>query len=232
MFLPTRPTLRYSSSVNIVFDGNSLVYGDGATVPLPQVVAGRAPISGSGAAMTNLGIDGQTWRQMDGLDGGSSADVDGAYAPGKTNILIAWETTNAVCNTHRSATETIGDLTSYIANRKAVHPDWHIVLMTTLPRQAGSQLGTDQASIDTANATLNAVDDHLRAHYRALGAQALVDVRAPGSPFRFTSYTPADFDATATYWSEASGSRIHLNDTGYLLVASMIALTLRRLSAR
>lgn len=230
--LSPRQTFRPSSAHNLVFDGNSLVLGVGASTPLPGALMADRFLAGSGAAMVNLGVGGQTWRQMDGFDGGSASDVDGAYVAGKANVLLAWETTNSVFNAARTAQQTIADAGSYLARRLAAHPDWTIVLLTSLPRQTGPALGSGQAPIDAANAVLAAVDDAFRANYRAMGAQALVDVRAPGSPFALSAYAPADFEAATPYWAEGPGARVHLNDAGYGLVARMVVRTLRRIAQR
>jgi hypothetical protein len=230
--LSPRQAFRPSGAHALVFDGNSLVQGVGAATPLPAALMGRPFFAGSGAAMVNLGVGGQTWRQMDGLDGGSAADVDGACAAGRTDILLAWETTNSVFNAGRTVQQTIGDARAYVANRLAAHPDRVVVLLTSLPREAGPAVAPDRASVEAANAVLSAVDDHFRAAYRAMGARALVDLRGPSSPFAFTGYAPADFDAAGPYWAEGPGGRIHLNDAGYGLVADMIVAACRRMALR
>jgi lysophospholipase L1-like esterase len=219
--------------VNIVFDGNSLFSGVGASgsgTYLPTQVAGIAPMSGSGASYSNKGVSGQTWRQMDGFDGGSSSDVDAAWVNGKTNILVTWETSNSVFNTGRTAAQTIVDAQSYINNRLTAHSGWKIVLMTTLPRQ----ISGNQTLTNTNNAINETVDAYFRQNYRAMGAKALVDIRAGNSPFNFTGYTNTDFSASNTdsLWYEALGGRVHPNDAGYAVIAKMIANTLRRLGIR
>lgn len=70
----------------------------------------------------------------------------------------------------------------------------------------------------------------LRANYRALGIDALVDVRQLGSSFQLPDYTDASF-AALPHWYEGS-FRVHLNDAGYAVVAQMVAPVMRRLPLR
>jgi hypothetical protein len=215
------PPLKPSASVKVVFDGNSLVQGIGATsTPLPVAFASLVP---GVASVSNFGGSGQTWRQMNGLDGGSAADVDGAFDATKTNVLFAWETTNSVCNVGRSAVQAIQDATDYIAARRALHPGWKIILVTSIPRQVGLAL----------NQTMATVDATFLANYRAMGADAVVDVRRPGSYFNFADYSDATFaNDPSGYWFEAAGGRTHLRDPAYQLIAGWCREAFKRLRAR
>ena len=220
-----------SRDVNVVFDGNSLVAGQGASSGaffLPALIGGLSPISGA-FAVTNLGVGAQTTRMMNGLDTGSAADVDGAFVAGKLNILFAWEGTNDVELTALTGLQAASDMTDYIAARKAAHP-WVVILLTTLPRQKSGQT---QPQIVAANAELDSYNAYLLANYVSMGATAVVDVRQIGSPFRFTDYTTASFDAVApTYYSaaESSGSYTHLRDAGYVVIAGYCAAALNALT--
>jgi hypothetical protein len=231
-----RPTLnsvgrvRHAGGSNTVWDGNSLFAGVGASSGanrVPEKTGSLAPLAGTGSTVVNLGVSGQTWRQMDGLDSGNAADVDAAWVAGKTNILIVWETTNAVFNAGRTGIQAAQDEAQYIADRKAVHP-WKVVALTTIPRQNADA----QATLDAKNAELVAADNYMRRNYRSMGIDVLVDLRAPGSPFAFANYLPTTWDAQAGLWNEASGGRVHLSDAGYLIVAQMVASGLRRIPIR
>ena len=215
------PPLKPSSTVKVVFDGNSLVQGVGATsTPLPTAFAAQVP---GLASVTNLGGSGRTWRQMNGLDGGSSAAVDAAFDASKTNVLFAWETTNSVFNAGRTAAQTIQDAADYIAARRAAHPGWRIVLLTSIPRQPGL----------TQNQAMAAVDAAFLANYRAMGDDAVVNVRRPGSYFNFADYSDATFaNDPSGYWFEAAGGRVHLRDPAYLLIAGWCREAFKRLRAR
>ena len=215
------PPLKASATVKVVFDGNSLVQGVGATsTPLPTAFSSLVP---GVASVTNLGGSGRTWRQMNGLDSGSAAAVDAAFDTSKTNVLFAWETTNTVFNTGRSAAQTIQDATDYIAARRLAHPGWRIVLLTSIPRQPGL----------IPNQTMATVDAAFLGNYRAIGADAVVNVRRPGSYFNFADYSDATFaNDPSGYWSEAAGGRVHLRDSAYQLIAGWCREAFKRLRAR
>ena len=216
--------LRWDSSVNVVWDGNSLVYGVGATggQTLPVQVAALAPMAGSGATVTNCGISGQRWSAMTG----GATDVDGAWQAGKTNVLICWETTNSACNSPGlSAAQIIADITAYIAARRAVHP-WVIVGLTTIPRET-SGLMTSQSERERLNGIMSDVDAAMKAGQ--LDFDAVVDVRQAGSVFAFGGYTTADFDASGWIWAELSPNRVHLLNAGYAHIADYVATTLQLL---
>lgn len=216
------PPLKPSASVKVVFDGNSLVQGIGATsTPLPTAFGNL--VGSTIASVSNLGGSGRTWRNMNGLDGGSSASVDAAFDPAKTNVLFAWETTNSVCNVGRTAAQTIQDATDYIAARRAAHPTWRIVLLTSIPRQQA----------DPANQTLAAVDAAFLANYRAMGADAVVNVRRQGSYFNFADYSAGTFANDPNgYWYEAAGGRVHLRDPAYQLIAGWCLEAFKRVRRR
>jgi lysophospholipase L1-like esterase len=237
MILTQRGTLKYSAAnTTVTCDGNSITAGivhtSGPAAYYPAQLSALAPISGQVTA-TNLGISGQTTRQMNGLDGGSTSDVDGAYVAGKKNVLIAWEGTNSIDVAGRTGAQTAQDMADYVAARLAIHSDWIIVVMTTLPLIRGAW---SQATTDANNATVEAANNIMRANYRAWGAKAMIDVRTPGTPFAPPDYTLASFEAASVlpYWSanESAGTHIHLNDAGMTYIANLCAATLRRLPTR
>lgn len=221
------------SRANIVFDGNSLMRGgySPAGTQLPNQVAARTPVLGTGAPMTNCGVNGQTWKNMNGLGGYSSSDVDGAWVDGKANLLIIWEGTNSICNPPVvTATQAAADAAAYIAARRALHP-WIIVLLTTIPREGNSTLMADQAGRNEYNARLVEYDNYLRANYKSMGADVLVDCRPPGGIFNFTGYTPADFDTAAACWTdlETTPNRTHLSGAGLAVIGGYVAAALKTL---
>jgi hypothetical protein len=140
--------LKFDSSLNIVFDGNSLFNGQGGQ-DVPRIAVKTYPISAAthpvtesydspvtasgtnwqtrtsdrGVPVRKTAISGQTWRQMNGIgsSGETAADVDGAFVSGKTNVLIAWEGTNSMWPSlgNRTAAQAVQDATDYIAARQA-----------------------------------------------------------------------------------------------------------------
>lgn len=228
MFSPaSAKRLKYNSGVKIVWDGNSLVQGAGATVETnaPSWAASYAPLAGSGAITINRGIGGQTIRQMNGLDTGSAADVDSDFDVSKKNILIVWETRNQIwgngASTAKTWQEVMTETTAYIAARRAAHP-WHaVVLLTALPSFGTTAQAT---SIESANT-------YMRSNFRVMGADILVDVQHPTSPFKFRGDSALAFQLTQSLWSETS-TWTHLNSDGYQIVARLVSNGLRRVRAK
>jgi hypothetical protein len=219
--------LQWGAAVNVVWDGNSLVYGVGSTAgnTLPEQAAALAPMAGAGAAWSNVGVSGQTWVDMQ-----SATDVDALWVNGKANVLLTWEGTNSIINSGRTPMQALGDAAAYTTARRAAHP-WIIATLTTLPRQAGTTI-TDQASRDARNADLVSYNSLLMASPQAYGFDVVVDVRPSGGPFAFTGYADGDFAAADAYWRGAevlTNARIHLANTGYALIAGYVAAALRRL---
>jgi len=219
-----------TSGPNLIADGNSLTFGFGSTAgnTWPDQILSVAPFNSNGAVRTNNGVNGQTWRMMNGLDTGSAADVDACYVTGRTNILICWETTNAcwAMSGGRTAAQAVQDATDYIAARKAAATSagvtLKVVLVGTIPREGGGGVTTDADRI-ALSAILDEADATMASTWAAMGADAYVDPRQAGSPFAWRSYAKANFDATASLWNEAYPDRIHLTNAGYAVIAGLIA---------
>lgn len=265
------PRIKFDSGLNVVVDGNSLVAGQGGGEDISKVLAksqplatytaltpnatalGTSPNTGrtnkwqtdKGIIVTNFGINGQTWRQMNGLDGYSAADVDAAFVSSKTNVLVVWEGTNSITNMGRTPAQAIQDATDYIAARQAAvnaaYPGqkWIVVIGTCLPRQVNPAPPADpQAATDALNAKLDTYNALIRSSYLAMGAKAYFDVRQSGGPFDFQNYLISTFEAAAsasgTLWAASeTGAHTHLNSDGYTTVArNFIIPALRLLPAR
>ena len=221
--LPTRRRITFGSNVNIVCDGNSLTYGIGGTA-YPSQLAGKSPLTG-GETITNVGVNGQTTADMTS----THSDVDAAWDAGKTNILVAWEGTNSIANIGRTAAQAKSDLEAYITAVSAVHP-WIVIIGTTI----SCQTHDGESQTIALNAVIDDYNTLLRANYRAMGATALFEVRYPGNPFTPADYTNASFETMATttgVWADGeTGGHVHLNTAGYLIIANLVAATLRRVS--
>lgn len=229
-----------SSGVNIVCHGDSLTYGQsGATFPYPEQLQQLPPINGQ-VVCRNLGQNGQQWDQM--MSSGSGAAADSFYDPSKANILIAWEDTNAVNIGGFNAVQTDQKRAAYFAERLAVHPNWMIIGMTTLPIY---YQGWSDATAASINAIQNDVSDRLRANWRSMGLKGLVDVQQAGSVFRLPNYLKTTFQAAnvdgQSIWSPndqfgggGSGQNqwVHPSNIGYTQIAKMVAAVLKRLPKR
>ena len=206
----------------ISYDGNSLLTVQGTTggQTVPVQAAGIAPLIG--AAYGSVAIGGQTTRVMDGLDGGSSADVDALFDATKTtNILVVWEFTNSIYYSSGVDGAALA-MKNYIANRLAAHPTWKIILLGTLPRY---QTGND--NIAGLNASLLAINTRAASLYAEWGAAAFIDVRPPGGPFDLPDFSLATFERTQTLplWAtdDTAGTHVHLDNAGYAYIAGLIA---------
>ena len=205
------PALRFNSTVRVTVDGNS-IYAGYSTASIATLLAARTSLAG--ATFVSTSISGQTWRMMDGLDGGSSADVDASIATaGKINILVCAEGTNSVdpAKSNLSGSGVVSAVTSYIANRKSANSKVYVVLCSGLPR------GPFDASNTARNTALNFSDAAFLASPSSVGAHRYVNMR--GYPaFSHDGFTLANFQAFAGAWSD-SPSYVHPSPTG---VAAMV----------
>lgn len=167
--VPTPNTpLKLSPNVHVHVDANSL-FAKWISPGIETVGNLGAAIKTAGATSSNTAIPGQTWDDMRLR----ADDVDAAYVPGKTNVLITGETTNQVYNLGSTTEQAIQKAQQYISARRAVHSDWIILLVGTIPR---ADLATAELN-KAANQRLVEVDRYQRSHLRDIGAHGWVDVR-------------------------------------------------------
>lgn len=202
------------NTVNFVFDGNSLVFRDSGAGTLMMQMARRSPVLGSRAILSNVSVDGQTTRQMNGLDGGSSADVDAAWVAGKKNVLVAWEGTNSIWTGARTGAQAAQDMWDYIVARQAVHTWDKIVVGTTIPRQGGLPDGATLTANNNEQITYDAL---IISNAASKGYLAVNNRGNPDTSFLISPpVTDAGFAGapSSTMWFDPSPNRIHLNDSG------------------
>jgi hypothetical protein len=144
---------------------------------------------------------------MNGLDSGLTSDVDGAFVAGLINVLMAWEGTNSIYY-GRTYLQAAQDAADYIAARKAAHPWSKTIIGTCLPRMDST---SDQTVVDNMNAAIDQYNAYLRTNYKAMGFDALFDVRQSGSPFNLSDYLIATFQASA-----AAANSIWSNETTHV----------------
>lgn len=203
------------AAVNIMFEGNSLVAGAGASAgkKLPEQLSLLAPLSG--IPVKNFGIGGSTWEDNISMTARSKA-VDDWYVSGKTNVLLLWEGTNTAANTSAYTGNDIGEKARrYVAARKAAHPDLKIIMLNTIPRHGLSvSYNGDYVGL---NNTLIAFNNYLSANWQDMGIDVLVDTRASDVfVFSGTQYISPKM-------SPYVGDLVHCNDAGYGLIAQMCA---------
>ena len=209
--------LKFDSTVKLAYDGNSLMYGHGASVgggtPIPNKLATMAPFSA--CAWGNVAISGQTWAQMTS----AATDVDALFDATKaTNVLAVWETTNSVYGYAKTAAQCQADLTAYVAARLAAHPTWKILILGTIPRRCP----WDEVQVQ--------VDDWCAANYRAIGAQGFCRLRVPNSPFNHTGEIDKPFVTNQALWLETA-EWVHLTGAGYAALTPYVARGLLDLPA-
>jgi lysophospholipase L1-like esterase len=208
--------------------------------PAPTVVSSSFPYkyrSSKGILVTNCGINGQGWREMDGqgTSGETATDVDGAYdtAAGMQNALITWAFTNEVILKGLNLAQAVQYATDYVAHRRQAHPWTKILTGTCIPRM---NTASNQAQVDADNALLDKVNAYLLANYKAMGFDGVFDVRKAGTYFDMQGdYSIAHFNAmasaTGTYWASStnespSTSHVHLNSDGYWYIATQFIVPL------
>lgn len=222
--------LKFSSSLNVVFDGNSIVSGSGVTAGVddyPTKCAALTPMSGSGATFSNVGVGGRQWPVMT-----SSGVANAAWLTGKTNVAATLETTNALGNVSNATVESVLLLLSqYYASLRAAHP-WVIVHVTT-PPMGFSSIVTDQSTRDYRNGLIRQLDLAVMAQPAAYGVDVVCDVRQVGSPFAFADYLPQRWTDTSSLWSAGElstyGAATHMSVAGYAALAGIVAAKLARL---
>lgn len=209
--------------------GNSLMYGESFAPGRTLLTQLReiAPIRGQITPL-NLGIDGQRTSQMIA----SPASVNAAHQFGKTNVLLVWEGVNDMLGGGLSPQQAYVNMRTYCQARLATNPEnpWRIVLLNLAPVYLGDQ--SSQDGVNSRNAQFEEFNGLIRDNQAAIGYEALVDVRQPGSPFILPNYDRASFKASTYkryFYVEANDKLLHFNALGYSVLAPMVAATLRRL---
>lgn len=226
---PAVPRLQLGTDVHIHVDANSL-FAKWIAPGIETVGDLGAAIKASGATSSNTAIPGQTWDDMRLR----ADDVDSAYRPGKTNVLITGETTNQVYNIGSSVPETIQKAQQYISARKAAHPDWIILLVGTIPR---ADLATAELN-KAANQRLLEVDAYQASHLEDIGVHGWVDIRAAAPEWyklRADGMTAKFMDSTQTcnmYAGATGPDMVHPINQPRVAFANAIAAALPSLPAR
>lgn len=217
-----------SAKTNLVFVGDSLTYGTGAsnqaTTSYPAQLQTMSSIN-NGLVINNQGVPGSN--SATAL--ANPTAVDNSYVSGLVNIMVIAYGTNGVRGDDPSSGAAEGArLGLLIAHYLSVHPDWKIAVCTTIPRG----IGATQSDRDAFNVSLNNLDNYIRANWRAYGAKMLVETRPKGGIFDFQDYLPATFINTNMYLTtEPITDQTHLNDFGYFQMAQ-VRTAIRRLPVR
>jgi hypothetical protein len=163
--LPTPTYLTIDSSVHIHMDGNSIWASQAGLPTMDQLAPWTSFVAATGCTLTNSSIAGQTWADM----AANITDVNASWNAAKTNVLICGETRNTLANGTTTFATCKANALTYIANVKAAHPGWIIVLMGSLP--------SDGVPTATFNATMIDVDEYMRNNLAEFSAAKFIRYR-------------------------------------------------------
>jgi hypothetical protein len=143
---PTPPTAK-----QVIFDGNSLTRGYGASTS-NDYPSQTLRLLGSQWTGQNFGVDGQTTAQM---ASDAATQIDPLYNTTNyaQNVLVAWEVTNDLYF-GGDATNAYNRFVSYCQARRAA--GFKVVVLTVLPRSNGSTPTSFETSRQTINAQIRA----------------------------------------------------------------------------
>src|SRR5712692_1424298 len=193
-------------SYEILCDGNSLTAGGGVSLPgdsYPYQLNRFLMTLGVKALVQNFGVSGQTTLTM---LANAHAQIDPLFNPKfNVNVVVAWEGTNHL---YFGATgqQAYQSLVQYCLGRRAA--GFRVLILTVLPR------GNPGVPV-TFETDRNFVNTALRTNWPQF-ADGLVDVAADP---RFQDVT------NGTYYS---WDQVHLNDTGYQIVAQQVGAAVLR----
>ena len=195
------------SETLLVFDGNSLTAGVGASSSAKnypnQVIRILGALPSSGLSFFNFGVPSQTTTMMSD-DAGSQIDPLSPGA-GRRGIVVAWEITNDLYF-GATAEDAYQHFLNYCQARRAA--GWKVIALTILPRTAG------QAPLDFEENRM-VINERIRSHYIEF-ADGLADV-AQDSRLNNPENTQ--------YFTD----RVHLTDEGYAIVARAVADSIKAL---
>lgn len=198
-----------NQTINLIFDGNSLVRGFGVVRPFSDYVAQRMATTGRKIAVSNYGVDGQTTANM---IADQATQILPLYHPKlNKNILVVWEAANDLYY-GASVDQAFKNLQTYCS--AARNKGFKVCLLTVLPNSgAGSPTGVNfyQAYQELNTRIRNA-------------SNAIADVIADVASDTRIGTVGAEND-TAYYLTD----KTHLNDAGYQIVANIVHQSIQNL---
>jgi len=120
--------------LNIVFDGDSLTFGTGATgsQDYPNYIKNKIGGQFKSFTFNSFGVSGQNTQDM---ISDAPAQIDPLVDGSKTNMIVAWEDVNAILNDGRTAQQNFDDFETYFSGRKTAGFDIGILILGYYPRK-------------------------------------------------------------------------------------------------
>lgn len=239
-----------SANTKIIAHGNSYTRGIGSGASdsahtWPALCAGFYPLAGTGLAVDNQGVNGQSLVTLGSAPstmlGTGPTAVDARTVAGRLNILIVWEGQNELAQNGQNAANCFAAHATYIAARRAAAQAagkklW--IIVTTM-WQGYSPSGP--ADTRARGVIKQAVNNELRARYREIGANQLMDMGALwpyGDFYQRDTWLQSEYINTtyqgAGVWDRSDATPddySHPGDSGQSLNAQYFARALARVPA-
>jgi len=189
---------------NIVFEGDSLTFGSGATYSYPQQMMRK--VTGT-CAGTNVATSGQT---VDTMTTDAPTQVDPLRSSShRENVLCFYGGTNNLAGSETAIT-VYNKIVDYCAARKAA--GWRVIVCTMLPASATGYAADYYAK-------RNAVNTGIRANWSTF-ADGVADIAANA-----TIGDDGD-ELNTTYYAT---DKVHMVDAGYAIVADTVLAAINAL---
>lgn len=224
-------------NVTIVFDGNSIGWGEGSTYAtfsgsnggqLGAYTVGQMPFfKESGIRPQGFAVPARNITTMIT----NIAQVRQLYNPKKFNLLIVDEITNEMTSNaglvSARVSAVLAKILQYNNAARSGGQNWFIMWLTAIPRGVSTTLND---ATHQSNQVLQQVNQALRDNPALYGVDRVVDrcwagdgtPSNPPSPFRqFTNFTQAEYDAQAKYYR--SRERSAANGGTYTFTANCTA---------
>jgi lysophospholipase L1-like esterase len=198
------------ASLYLVAEGDSLTFGfasSGVFGPYPIQLALMYPPTRM-VSVQNFAVTGSVIADLISREASSDAPYDSRKNP----VLLVWVGTNDMVSATLTPAQLMTQITTYCNSQRAAGYS-HIVVFTMLPRSAAGTSVTFEADRQTFNTSL-------RAGYTAF-ADSLADVASD------TRIGVSGNELDLTYYNS---DKIHLNNTGYAIVATIAKAAVDRLA--
>jgi lysophospholipase L1-like esterase len=205
---------------NVVFAGDSLTAGIGAG-PQMSYPAQCLAMLGRGWSGHNSGVSGQTGRQiLEDYDAQIGRHCDRSQP---LNVLVLWEATDDLES--RTPPEEMAENLARISARARATGFDRVILLTLTPRSnfsgTSATPGTSEQQRRTYNRRRDAVNARLMALYPTV--DAVVPLHSDGQ---------IGVDGAELNPVYFAGDRVHMNDRGYFVVATLVAERIRTFGPR